>query len=78
MIAIDSERCNACGSCVRICHEHCMELADGRLRIDRSICSTCTQCIAVCPQAALSWNGVPPSAFEPDRLPAVEQLEELF
>jgi nitroreductase/NAD-dependent dihydropyrimidine dehydrogenase PreA subunit len=78
MIVIDRERCNACGSCVRICHEHCMELIDGSVRIDHTVCSTCTQCIAICPQAAPSWDGVPPSAFEPERLPAAEQLEELF
>jgi ferredoxin len=78
MVIIDEEKCIACGSCVEICHEHCMTLEDGTLRIDREVCSTCTQCVAICPEQALSWEGVPPAPFDEDRLPTPEQLDELF
>jgi ferredoxin len=78
MVIIDEEKCIACGSCVEICHEHCMTLEDGTLRIDREVCSTCTQCVAICPEQALSWEGVPPVPFDEARLPAPEQLDELF
>jgi nitroreductase len=47
-------------------------------RIDDRFCSSCTQCVAVCPQQALSWEGVPPLAYDPSGLPSAEQLDELF
>ena len=78
MVIVNRDRCTACGTCVHICHEHCMTLVDDEVQIDYQVCSTCTQCIAVCPQQALSWDGVPPLPFDPDRLPAPEQMDELF
>ena len=78
MIVVDENRCTACGTCVKICHEHCISLVEGAARIDDRFCSTCTQCVAICPQQALSWDGLPPAAYDPARLPSVEQLDELF
>jgi Fe-S-cluster-containing hydrogenase component 2 len=78
MIVVDEEKCTACGSCVRICHEHCMTPDDGAIQIDEEVCSTCTQCVAICPEQALSWDGVAPTAFDEARLPTPEQLDELF
>jgi nitroreductase len=51
---------------------------DGRPSIDRLYCSTCTQCIAICPQAALSWDGMPPEPHDRDRLPTPDQIDELI
>jgi nitroreductase/NAD-dependent dihydropyrimidine dehydrogenase PreA subunit len=82
MIVVDENKCSGCGLCARICHERCIALADGSgdgvAQIDQRLCSTCTQCIAICPQQALSWDHVPPVAYENGRLPSAEQLEELF
>ena len=78
MVVIDREKCTGCGSCVRICHEGCLSLVDGVVSIDYEYCSTCSQCVAICPERALSWDGVPPAAFDVARLPAPEQLDELF
>jgi NAD-dependent dihydropyrimidine dehydrogenase PreA subunit/nitroreductase len=78
MVIIDKEKCTGCGSCVRICHESCMTLVDGAVNIDYAFCSTCSQCVAICPAQALSWDGVPPAAFDQARLPSPEQLDELF
>ncbi|MEJ2212349.1 MAG: nitroreductase family protein [Anaerolineae bacterium] len=82
MIIVDENKCRGCGLCVGICHERCISLDEGSggkgIGIDHTLCSTCTQCIAICPQQALSWNHVPPMAYEPERLPSAEQLEELF
>jgi nitroreductase/NAD-dependent dihydropyrimidine dehydrogenase PreA subunit len=78
MIAIDQGRCIACGQCVEVCHEGCLALVDGALQIEHALCSTCTQCIAICPQQALSWDGVPPVAFDEEQLPTPRQLDELF
>ena len=78
MIVADKDRCTGCGLCVKICHEHCMVLTDDTISINYELCSTCTQCIAVCPQQAISWDGVPPVAYDRTRLPSPEQLDELF
>jgi nitroreductase len=55
-----------------------MSLVDGTVEIDFKYCSTCSQCVAMCPEQALSWDGVPPMAFDRARLPSPEQLDELF
>jgi len=78
MIIIDQNQCNGCGLWAKICHEHCLSLIENEVRINYEVCSTCTQCIAVCPQQAVSWDGVPPIAFDKERLPSSSQLDELF
>jgi NAD-dependent dihydropyrimidine dehydrogenase PreA subunit/nitroreductase len=78
LVTIDAEKCIGCGSCVEICHEGCMALDGGTVTVDHALCSTCTQCIAVCPREALSWDGVPAAPYERSRLPAPEQVDELF
>lgn len=78
MVIVDKHKCTGCGSCVKICHEHCIALVDDTASIDYEFCSTCTQCVAICPEQALSWDGVPPAAFDEARLPSPEQLDELF
>jgi nitroreductase/NAD-dependent dihydropyrimidine dehydrogenase PreA subunit len=77
-VTIDKDKCTGCGSCVKICHEHCIALIDDTASIDYEFCSTCTQCVAICPEQALSWDGVPPAAFDEARLPSPGQLDELF
>ena len=78
MVVIDKEKCTGCGSCVKVCHEHCMSLVDKKLMIDLKSCSTCTQCVAICPDKALSWNGIVPIDFDAASLPSQHQLEELL
>ena len=78
MVVVDKEKCTGCGSCIKICHEHCMSLVDRKAMIDYKACSTCAQCIAICPQKALSWDGVLPVDFEPALMPSLPQLEELL
>ncbi len=78
MIFIDTDKCNACGLCVKICHEYCLQLDNDILRVDYTICSTCTQCIAICPQKAITWNHVNPEVFDKDIYPDSRQLGELL
>jgi NAD-dependent dihydropyrimidine dehydrogenase PreA subunit/nitroreductase len=82
MVIVDGSKCRGCGICAGICHQRCIAVARGSgssvAEIDHTLCSTCTQCIAICPQQALSWDHVPPEAYEPARLPSADQLDELF
>ncbi len=78
MITLASEKCTHCGLCASLCHESCITLLENGPHIDHSLCSTCTQCVAVCPSQALSWEDTAPAAFERQRLPSAEQLDELF
>jgi NAD-dependent dihydropyrimidine dehydrogenase PreA subunit/nitroreductase len=78
MITINQEKCNACGLCVKVCHEYCMLLENGLLTIDFKYCSTCSQCIAICPEQALSWDNHKPEFFDKSLYPDPEQVGELF
>lgn len=78
MIKVDQEKCNACGICVRICHEYCLHLENDILIIDYKYCSTCTQCIAVCPKQALTWDDVKPEVFNRSLYPDPVQFAELL
>jgi nitroreductase/Pyruvate/2-oxoacid:ferredoxin oxidoreductase delta subunit len=82
MITVDRQKCSACGLCARICHETCITLVGENghraAQVDHALCSTCTQCIAICPKQALSWDRTPAVPYDNRRLPAAEQLAELF
>jgi uncharacterized Fe-S center protein len=38
MIVVDEDQCIGCGSCVEICHEHCMALVDDVAKINYEFC----------------------------------------
>ncbi|HER09394.1 MAG TPA: hypothetical protein ENO20_10850 [Bacteroides sp.] len=78
MITVDQEKCNGCGICVKICHEHCLSLSGGKLNIEYEFCSTCSQCVAVCPRQAILWDHHPPLRFDRTLYPRPEQVMELF
>ena len=78
MIVVDDDKCTGCGLCVKICHEHCVSFIEDAVSITHELCSTCTQCIAVCPTLAISWDGIPPVAYDESRLPSPGQLDELL
>jgi len=78
MVILNKDKCTGCGLCTKICHEHCMVLTNETVSINYEFCSTCMQCIAICPQQTLSWDNVPPVAYDEKRLPSPEQLDELF
>jgi nitroreductase/NAD-dependent dihydropyrimidine dehydrogenase PreA subunit len=78
MVTVEIEKCSGCGTCVDVCHEHCMSVVDGKVEIYDPYCSTCAQCVAICPSRALSWDNVAPIRFEPELMPTPEQMNELF
>ncbi len=52
MLKIDSEKCNACGLCVKSCPFGAVEVIDELAQANEQ-CTLCGACVSVCPQAAL-------------------------
>ncbi len=51
-----SSKCNACGTCVKVCPTHAIAAENPR-KTDKSRCISCTACIAVCPKNARKFRG---------------------
>lgn len=46
-------KCRGCGTCVRVCPERALKLAEGKVRINYRCCFGCGRCVLICPQKAL-------------------------
>lgn len=55
---IDSRACRRCGSCLRRCKAHAIDVKQGR--IDRTRCVGCYDCVSVCPHRALKLRKAAP------------------
>ena len=53
MIVLHDNRCDYCGTCVGVCPENCINLAESDLIIDYGICTLCHKCNWICPVDAL-------------------------
>ena len=53
MIIVDDYKCDYCGTCVGVCPENCIDLAESQLIIDKDLCTECMKCVLVCPVEAL-------------------------
>jgi pyruvate formate lyase activating enzyme len=56
-IFLDSEKCQGCGDCVRVCPEGAIELFEGRSRTNRDLCRGAGKCAEVCPNEARNLMG---------------------
>ena len=54
MVKNNPNKCCFCGGCVSVCPVNCIELVEGRIRIDSSKCINCGACISICPVGANS------------------------
>ncbi len=53
-IQIDFQKCNGCGLCLNACHEHIIELRNGKAEIIRpDFCDGLGDCLSVCPNQAI-------------------------
>jgi Pyruvate/2-oxoacid:ferredoxin oxidoreductase delta subunit len=57
-VAVDSERCNTCGKCVKKCQYSAIKIVenDGKKRLDYSkdFCMGCGACVSQCPNESIS------------------------
>mgnify|MGYP001190510639 CR=1 FL=1 len=62
-VSVSTEKCNACGKCMKACHYDSMKIiaADGKkgLIYNKDLCMGCGVCVTVCPQEALSLSADP-------------------
>jgi electron transfer flavoprotein alpha subunit/NAD-dependent dihydropyrimidine dehydrogenase PreA subunit len=70
MLKIDSEKCNACGLCVKSCPFGAIALEDEVARTNEQ-CTLCGACVNVCPQKALEIERRQVSAAELSRYKGV-------
>ncbi len=59
-IAIDYERCNSCGLCVKVCKDFSLKMENGRPVLSNQPlfgCMACGHCMAVCPTHAIEVSG---------------------
>jgi ferredoxin len=52
-IRIHRELCGYCGSCVSVCSDLALSLADSRLIYEPEKCSGCEDCTSACPVGAI-------------------------
>lgn len=57
VIYIDHDKCVGCGTCVKDCPLHVIELKDGKAVMNAEKCMECGHCEAICPMAAVSLRG---------------------
>ena len=49
--------CIGCGRCAALCPQHCIEIVNGKARIDREKCDNCMKCADVCLNTAMKCMG---------------------
>lgn len=65
---IDAQACRRCGSCLRRCKSHAIDLKQGR--IDRTRCVGCYDCVSACPHHAIKLRKPAAPQSAPAREPA--------
>lgn len=53
---VNADKCNGCGTCVRVCPMENIRLTDNKALIGDH-CTVCLACVHVCAQQAISTNG---------------------
>ncbi|MDO4987643.1 MAG: glycyl-radical enzyme activating protein [Synergistes sp.] len=71
-----SERCIACGSCIKVCPNNAVSVKDGALVTDLGLCDGCGKCCDICPPEARELCGKPYTV--PELMLEIEKDEAFF
>ncbi len=52
-ISYESDKCNLCKKCIKICPDNALKIQEEKIIIDESKCLKCGLCTRVCPESAL-------------------------
>lgn len=66
---IHEELCIGCGQCKRDCVACCIEIVNGKAKVQENICVGCGHCFAICPKNAVELQGWGEGGGEPVSAP---------
>ncbi len=76
IIKIDAEKCNGCGLCVEACHEHAIQMIDGKAKlVSDKYCDGLGDCLPTCPMDAIKM--IEREADEYSQEAVDERVEEM-
>ncbi len=55
-VKVDSDKCNACGSCMEACPTEALGMGEDCVIINSEACIDCGVCVDECPSEALSLD----------------------
>jgi len=53
MITVDTQKCDACGTCISVCDSRALSFQES-ITIDINLCIQCGKCVRICPFGAIS------------------------
>ena len=53
---VDTEKCNACESCVDTCPVEAIAMANDKAKVDPDECTECEACVEECPEGAITME----------------------
>jgi hypothetical protein len=77
---IKSEKCTACGACIKNCDSDAISMVEGKAQIKSDLCVGCAMCIAVCNFGAVQvpWEGGSSDALQKKQAEYTKAVLSLF
>lgn len=73
IITIDEEKCTGCGLCADACHEHAIEIVNGKAKlISDHYCDGLGDCLPSCPVDAISFEEREALAYDEEAVKALQ------
>lgn len=65
IIKINEEACNGCGACADACHEHAIEMVNGKAKLVKDdYCDGLGDCLPACPTGAITFEEREAAAYD--------------